>query len=299
MKQEKTPQETRRKRVRRLKRFIIVSLVSAIIFPIIFCFVLLSRVKSLERQLETISNIYENQNSLQEQMIDENTKDEQELLTEEVEKKEDTSVRKVYLTFDDGPSIYTEEILDILDEYGVKATFFVTGEEAESHPERYQKIVERGQTLGMHSYSHKYSEIYESEENFSKDLKKLQNFLYDTTGVKPWLYRFPGGSSNTVSAIPMKYFCNYLDSEKITYFDWNISSKDASNPMLPEKEIVSNCVDDLKKYNNAVILMHDSSEKKTTVEALPKVIQKIKNMDDTSILPITEDTVIIKHYKGE
>ena len=293
---QKSTQDVRRKRVRRLKRIIITSLVCAILFPIIFCFLLLYRVHNLEEQLVQISNLYENQGEIWNNLNKEEPDEQQNTQTEESsEERTDDDIRKVYLTFDDGPSMYTERILDILDQYHVKATFFVTGEEAVSHPERYQDIVERGHTVGMHSYSHKYSDIYASVQNFTKDLKKLQDFLYDTTGIESNLYRFPGGSSNTVSTIPMKNFCDYLKQEKITYFDWNISSKDASIPTLTADEIVENCTENLGKYQNAVILMHDSAEKKTTVEALAPIIEKIISMDNTQILPITEDTVIVQH----
>lgn len=293
---QKSTQDVRRKRVRRLKRIIITSLVCAILFPIIFCFLLLYRVHNLEEQLVQISNLYENQGEIWNNLNKEEPDEQQNTQTEESsEERTDDDIRKVYLTFDDGPSMYTERILDILDQYHVKATFFVTGEEAVSHPERYQEIVERGHTLGMHSYSHKYSDIYASVQNFTKDLKKLQDFLYDTTGIESNLYRFPGGSSNTVSTIPMKNFCDYLKQEKITYFDWNISSKDASIPTLTADEIVENCTENLEKYQNAVILMHDSAEKKTTVEALAPIIEKIISMDNTQLLPITEDTVIVQH----
>ncbi len=293
---QKSTQDVRRKRVRRLKRIIITSLVCAILFPIIFCFLLLYRVHNLEEQLVQISNLYENQGEIWNNLNKEEPDEQQNTQTEESsEERTDDDIRKVYLTFDDGPSMYTERILDILDQYHVKATFFVTGEEAVSHPERYQDIVERGHTVGMHSYSHKYSDIYASVQNFTKDLKKLQDFLYDTTGIESNLYRFPGGSSNTVSTIPMKNFCDYLKQEKITYFDWNISSKDASIPTLTADEIVENCTENLEKYQNAVILMHDSAEKKTTVEALAPIIEKIISMDNTQLLPITEDTVIVQH----
>ena len=286
----------RLKRVRRLKRMIVIGLVLAIMFPIIFCFNLLGRVHSLESQLAQISIMYENQSVMpqkEETPQQADTVQSEDAVKDEVKPEE--TYRKVYLTFDDGPSANTEQILDILDQYGVKATFFVTGEEAASHPERYQEIADRGHTIGMHSYSHKYSEIYESKESFLQDLKKLQDFLYDIIGVRPTIYRFPGGSSNTVSTIPMKDFCECLSDEGITYFDWNISSMDASNPMLSPEEIVANCADDLEGYENAVILLHDSVKKSSTVEALPNVIERIQAMKNTQILPITDDTVIVQH----
>ena len=104
--------------------------------------------------------------------------------------------KKVYLTFDDGPSDHTAQILDILKKHKVKATFFVVGKETEHAKKMYQRIVLEGHTLAMHSYSHNYDQIYANVGAFSKDLMKLQKYLYDLTDVKPYIYRFPGGSSN-------------------------------------------------------------------------------------------------------
>ena len=89
----------------------------------------------------------------------------------------DDGRKKVYLTFDDGPSPYTNDILDILDDYGIKATFFVIGKEGEENQEAYRRIVREGHTIGMHSYSHKYSQIYSSKKAFAADLKKLQDYI--------------------------------------------------------------------------------------------------------------------------
>ena len=177
----------------------------------------------------------------------------------------------------------------------MKATFFVTGEAALSHPERYKAIVDAGHSIGMHSYSHKYSEIYASVDNFGSDLTKLQEFITETTGVTPTIYRFPGGSSNTVSRIPMSTFCDYLADNEINYYDWNVSSKDASNPMRSKDEIVRNCTKDLEGFKNAMILMHDSNSKTSTVEALPEIIEAIQKMENTVLLPITDDAVVIHH----
>ncbi len=292
----------RRKRVRRLKRIILSVVLAAIVIPVIACCYLLYRVQDLEKQLQEISEraesmtpeVYTTKQAEQDQ-----TEDQTEGQPAKQNQTEEQVKHRVYLTFDDGPTAYTEEILDILDRYQVKATFFVTGEEAVSHPQRYTEIVKRGHTIGMHSYSHQYGEIYESVENFSKDLKKLQDFLYDTTGVKSTLYRFPGGSSNTVSKVPMQEFCDYLDENNITYFDWNISSKDARNPMLSSEEICNNCIEDIQSHEDSVILLHDSVKKRSTVEALPSIIEAVSDMPQTKMLAITEDTVIIQHKRHE
>ncbi|MCH5263009.1 MAG: polysaccharide deacetylase [Lachnospiraceae bacterium] len=213
--------------------------------------------------------------------------------------EEDAGIRKVYLTFDDGPSGNTNRILDILADYDVKATFFVVGKEEEEYQALYKRIVEEGHTLAMHSYSHKYSEIYQSVESYSADLSKLQEFLYDTTGVWCRYCRFPGGSSNTVSRVDMHELIAYLDDQDMTYFDWNISSGDATNSYLSASDIIRNCTVNLKDYDEAIILMHDASNKNSTVEALPKLIETIQAMEDTKIVPITDDTERIHHISND
>ncbi len=207
--------------------------------------------------------------------------------------------RKVYLTFDDGPSGNTGEILDILAEYDVKATFFVVGKEEERYQPLYKRIVEEGHTLAMHSYSHKYNEIYQSKESFVEDLTKLQEFLYNTTGVWCRYCRFPGGSSNTVSRVDMHELIAYLEEQDMSYFDWNIVSGDASSTYISADAIVRNCTANLQNYQEAVILMHDASDKNSTVEALPRLIERIQAMEDTKILPITDDTEAIHHISND
>lgn len=209
------------------------------------------------------------------------------------------NVRRVYLTFDDGPSSNTGRILDILAEYDVKATFFVVGREEEEYQPLYNRIVEEGHTLGMHSYSHRYQEIYQSVDSYAQDLSRLQEFLYDTTGVWCRYCRFPGGSSNTVSRVDMHDLIAYLDEQDITYFDWNISSGDAVNDYISADAIVRNCLSQIPKNNESIILMHDASNKNTTVQALPTLIEKILAMENTVIVPITEDAEPIQHISNE
>ncbi len=292
----------RKKRVRRLKKMIVGFILAAIVIPVVICIILTINIFSLKEQLREAEAA---RDTLMEAMADGSFYFGEEEYEAEVEKIEpdsideeeikDTHTRKVYLTFDDGPSDNTPKILEILDRYNVKATFFVTGEEAKSHPEYYQAIVDGGHTLGMHSFSHKYSEIYASEDEFGSDLLQLQEFLEETTQITPQFYRFPGGSSNTVSKLPMSVFCDYLTDNGITYFDWNVSSKDATSPMRSTEEIVRNCTSDLERFDHAVILLHDATNKSSTVDALPEVIEKIQAMENTEILPITEETVVIHH----
>lgn len=202
-------------------------------------------------------------------------------------------IRRVYLTFDDGPSSNTDRILDILDSYGVKATFFVVGKN--NYAQQYKRIAEEGHTLAMHSFTHKYKEIYASLDSYKYDLKQLHDFLYELTGENCTIVRFPGGSSNTVSKVDMFELIDYLDGEGITYFDWNVSSGDASGTYLSANQIAKNVLDNVNRFDNAVVLFHDAASKDSTVEALPIIIEKILESDNTVILPISGDTVKVQH----
>lgn len=292
----------RRKRVQWLKRIILITLIAAIIFPIVLCLILMARTTRLEKQIEELRAVLAVMEEVEIQTdyeeIMQNMPEEDITQQEPLEEAETEKLRKVYLTFDDGPGIYTDEILDILSEYDVKATFFVIGKTGEEAQRLYKRIVEEGHTLGMHSYSHKYSEIYESRESFEADYRKLHDYLYEVTGVDSKYYRFPGGSSNTVSNVEMEELVSFLTEEEVTYFDWNISSGDASGKVLSVEQVVDNCTENVENYNSAFILLHDTKEKRTTVDALPMIIEKILAVEDTQIVPITEETGPVQHRKN-
>lgn len=214
---------------------------------------------------------------------------------EEESAQEPEAKHKVYLTFDDGPSKQTEAVLDILDEYGVKATFFVVGKEGENVGKRLQMIYERGHTLGMHSYSHDYSDIYESMDAFRADFLKCKQYIYDATGVETKVFRFPGGSSNRLGNMDMNLIVEFLKEQGVEYYDWNISSGDGGGTLMPVEVIVENCTKNIQKYDTSIILMHDSALKTTTVEALPQILEAILAMEDTVILPITAASQPVHH----
>ena len=293
----------RSQRVKRLKKMILWTIALAILIPVIGCILLSVRVFQLKKQVavlteqlpteemqEEASGVYET-TKVEESVRDTETKAEEPAKINPVK----SSGKKVYLTFDDGPSSNTDQILDILKDYDVKATFFVVGKTDERSVKAYQRIVEEGHTLAMHSYSHKYDEIYESKESFARDLNSLQEYLYETTGVWPRIYRFPGGSSNTVSKVDMQELIEYLTDIGITYFDWNVASGDAVSRTLPAETIVNNCLSGIEKQKESVILMHDASNKGTTIEALPQIIEAIQEQGDAELLPITDETVPVQH----
>lgn len=297
---------TRRKRINRLKKMILGGVMMAVLIPVTASIILSVRVHQLSgriRQQEAVIQELEDENknlagTFFAETIEES---EREALQEEQDTEtpaageEEESQKKIYLTFDDGPSSNTDEILDILKAYDVKATFFVVGKTDEASRKAYRRIVEEGHTLGMHSYSHSYEDIYDSEEDFQADMKKLQEYLYELTGVWPRFYRFPGGSSNTVSNIDMQKLADWLTDQGVTYFDWNVASGDAVSRELPAETLLANCLAGIRNQQSCVVLMHDAANKDTTVEALPEIISEIRLQEDAVFLPITDDTVPVQH----
>ena len=147
----------------------------------------------------------------------------------------------------------------------------------------------------MHSYTHKYVEIYSSVESFAEDFVKIRSYLEEVTGVTSNIYRFPGGSSNAISNVDMWEFAEYLESWNVCFYDWNVASGDGSSRQLSVSELVKNSLEGIGSRETSIILLHDAASKRTTVDALPAIIEGIMAMEDTEILPITEDTTPIQH----
>jgi len=206
--------------------------------------------------------------------------------------------KKVYLTFDDGPSIYTDDILDILKDYGVRATFFVIGRTDSYSKEMYKRIVDEGHTLGMHSYSHKYSVIYNSLEDFDKDFTKLWNLLYDTTGLEPKIYRFPGGSANEVNKNGMKEFIRYLNKKSIAYYDWNVLNGDATNIKYTDEQLIANVLSGVESKKISIVLMHDAASKEATVRTLPALLEALIS-EGAELYPLDETVKPIQMIKAD
>jgi len=185
----------------------------------------------------------------------------------------DVSTKICYLTFDDGPSENTLKILDILKKYNVKATFFVMGA---GKLEYTKRIVAEGHTIGLHCNNHDYSKVYASSTAYYNDLKAISDKVEKACGVRSNIIRFPGGSSNTAS----RSYCSGLMT-KLTrelpqkgyyYFDWNVDSGDATGNNVAVSRIMSN-IKGYRPRKDAVVLMHDTSAKDTTVKALPQIIE--------------------------
>lgn len=185
---------------------------------------------------------------------------------------EQTQEKVVYLTLDDGPSPNTIPVLDILDKYNVKATFFVTNAMPE-YSYLIKEAYDRGHTIGLHTYSHDYASVYASVDAYFSDLDAIGQVVKEQIGYVPCFIRFPGGSSNTVSTKYTQGIMSALAQETVArgyqYYDWNCSSGDGS--VRTKEELIgqaTSCSD-----NNIVLLSHDSVAKQTTVEALPTIIE--------------------------
>ena len=190
------------------------------------------------------------------------------------------SKNEVYLTFDDGPSENTSKVLKILKDNYINATFFVNG-----HPgyeDLYKQIINQGNVIGNHTYSHDYKTEYSSISSYNKDVNKLNSFLEGIGIPRPILMRFPGGSNNTISNnYGGKDIMNKLTKEEISkgyqYIDWNLYSGDSDKMTENKDVIIDNVIRGSKGMKSIVILFHDSKPKTTTVQALPIIIKSLKN----------------------
>lgn len=302
--------EYRKQRVKRIKRMIVISCIIILILPTILSIFLMIKVSSLQRQINDIV-----QSSVTgEADLDETsdvvhakgnvpasnaavTASEGAVVSDGTDSSlpvETEKIKKVYLTFDDGPGVQTEKILDILKEQGIKATFFVTGKEDAYSKEMYQRIIEEGHTLGMHSYSHIYNNIYGSAKAFSEDFEKIYDLLHDTTGVYPRWYRFPGGSSTDTMKIPLGDLVALLEEKNVSYVDWNVISPEALNPNVSKNDMVQKIVTDVDKYDTAIIMLYDAADRPMSVKSLSTLIQELKEKK-YELLPLENDTVPIRH----
>lgn len=176
--------------------------------------------------------------------------------------------KTIYLTFDDGPGPYTNKLLDTLKRYNVKATFFVTNS---GYSETMKRIVKEGHAIGIHTMDHDYKKIYSSANAFYDDLLGMQQVIEDTTGVRTYLMRFPGGSSNVMSPVPglMNLLSKSVIAAGFRYFDWNVDSKDASGA-VSTGVIASNVTANCAGRKVCVVLQHDTHE--NSVAAVQRVI---------------------------
>lgn len=236
----------------------------------------------------------------------EDLKSDYDKLKQEQPKPDDNKV--AYLTFDDGLSSFTENILDTLKKYNVKATFFVNG--YRGRYSLFPRIVDEGHTLGNHTYSHEWSAVYKNPACFKEQIVKLNDIIKDKTGYTPTVFRFPGGSNTpkcgSVNYSDPKWQSTEAEQYKLLYaafdilkdlgmkyFDWNVSSGDAEGVEYTTEQLVSNVLKGAGNKNTIVVLMH---EKKMTADALPKIIEALKDKGYT-FKPLTTSSPTFQFIK--
>ncbi|MDO5409045.1 MAG: N-acetylmuramoyl-L-alanine amidase [Lachnospiraceae bacterium] len=183
----------------------------------------------------------------------------------------------VYITIDDGPTTGTPEILDILDQYDAKATWFVTGQymEGSALKDMIKQVHDRGHAVGVHTFSHVYTNIYSSVDNYMKDYNKMNSIIINATGEDSKLFRFPGGSNAGYNRKIRSQLLKHVKSEGLVYYDWNAFTGDTEG--FSASQMVSKAVKECSYNNKSILLMHDVPGKHTVVEALPRILSELKS----------------------
>ena len=204
------------------------------------------------------------------------------------------SEKTVYLTFDDGPSENTLDILSILDKYDIKAAFFMSGGESERSKEIMKAVADAGHTIGIHSISHDYENIYSSVESFLEDMNNTYECVSEATGVRPQIMRFAGGSINNYDRLIYPQLIAEVTRRGFTYYDWNVSGEDAT-AHATWTSIYNNVLNGIENNSShrAVVLLHDSADKQTTVKTVEDIIIALQNDGytfgqlDNTVKPVT------------
>lgn len=306
-------QRQKRKRIGRIKTGIVMTIAIWMLVSLIAIIVLTvtvvrlnSRVYKMELKQNSTASVQlsgtENTGSVNsDSVLTQDTQIQSENVTREIDSADNAysqgDTRKVYLTFDCVPGDNTSAILDTLAKCNVKATFFVVGDTSGENAQIYQRIVNEGHTIAMHSFSNSYSDVYKSKDAFTNDLNQISDYILKTTGVTPKYYRFPGGSMNRISNVNMDELVKVLNSDKITYFDWNVSAGDTSADYTVD-DVVNNVISGVQNYKTSVVLLHDDSNKSTTAEAIEPLIEALNNIS-AEILPIDENTYVVQYIKAD
>ena len=185
----------------------------------------------------------------------------------------DQDMDYVYLTFDDGPSRYTENILEYLRIYDIKATFFVVPDGSPESNARLKAIADAGHTIGIHTATHEYNRIYASVEAYLEDFKTAYDRVYEATGIKCTLFRFPGGSINDYNEEVRDDLIAEMTRRGFVYFDWNVDSNDAMGATWTE--MYNNVLSQTAANNRSVVLMHDYNGGVNTILVLEDIIKAL------------------------
>ncbi len=235
-----------------------------------------------KRSQEFVAQLIENQNQIQ---MQEEIKTEEETKKfnqskENIENIYSSETKKAYLTFDDGPSKYTKNILDILNSYNIKATFFVLGSRVDAMPDMLKEIYNQGSYIANHGYSHVYQSIYSSKEAVLDEYNKTEESIkkaLDNQNYNSHLFRFPGGLAGGKYADLKKEAKALLNENHILTIDWNALTGDSETSNPSPDVLMKNLKVTTNGKNSVVILMHDTAAKKVTVDTLPQVIEYLKS----------------------
>lgn len=183
--------------------------------------------------------------------------------------------KTVYLTFDDGPSSLTVPLLDVLDRFHIKATFFVVGHTDPQSLKAMKEIVDRGHAIGVHSYTHRYQQIYATPAAFLTDFSEMHDLILKNTGFDTKIYRFAGGSVNDYNRGTARAIITEMNRRGYVYYDWNVSSGDAERGSTAQS-IYRSTVSEVRRHNDSVVLFHNTKYKGNTLVELPKIIATLQ-----------------------
>lgn len=221
------------------------------------------------------------------------------MVVEKVPYKEEVAGDKVvYLTFDDGPWSGTPQVLDLLDEYDVKATFFVTAQFFDNEDDLVKAIKQlhdRGHAVAVHTYSHEYHDIYNSVDDYLQDYKKMDDIIVKAIGERSHVFRFPGGSNNVYGKSIREDLIREMNSRGLVYHDWN--AYDGGCDGYSESNMISSAVEECTSQDKSILLMHDTKAQSFILDTLPSIISQIKEAGyrfdilDGTVKPIQFATV--------
>lgn len=265
--------------------FIVIAIIAIIITLCMSIYYLVDTTKRVEKSKEFAKQIIEYNQQQQEEEKQKEIERQAKIPKLTEQGKENlkniyhTDKKVAYLTFDDGPSNNTHQILDILKQNNIKATFFVLGSQVEVFPETTNRIYNEGHYIANHGYSHKYSSIYQSPEQVLNEFNQCNQIVAKTINVPEYnshLFRFPGGSVGGKYAELKKQAITLLEQNDILHIDWNSLTGDSEKVNPTEEYLMDNLQKTTEGKNSLVILMHDAQAKKITAETLPKVIEYLQ-----------------------
>ena len=218
-----------------------------------------------------------------------------EMVVQRPEALDEIDTRAIYLTFEGGPSENTEDILNYLKNAGQKATFFITGENISGNEAIIKRMTDEGHTVGVCSFSTDYKTIYESVDAFLADFNKAYTAIYDACGVYPTVFRFPCGSINEYNSNIYRQLIAEMTRRGFVFFDWNVNSDDNGDNQEDWEAIVQDVSNDIKDYDQAIVLMHDSEDNSSTARAVKYMLNYLgkngyyfENIKSTTV-PVTFD----------